>query len=237
MISSTALNLAKKRVRGKRIIDPTKNIPRKIKRTLNKITPFCFSTMINGSHPLDEYLKLNASKGIKETIFKRLEKTARKWNVTIPENFGCLPKIPKLELLDALQTTGNYSLFLQAINIGELNDLVKQRNITALIPADVPFQEYLEKELQTTPENFFTDKEKVRSLVKQHILPGYITARKFKRLANTQLSSFEEGKEIRLSEDTDDDDKPIYKFKNANILQTDWKIENGLIHVVDRLFV
>jgi len=237
--SSTALQFAKKRkgIFSKRINDPVKTIPRRIKLALNKITPYSFAELASGDVPVDHlkvFLKYNNTEGLRENMFRRLQKTARMLHLLpFPRN----PTDQFPILADALRTAGNYSLFLQAINIAELNDLVTQKNITALIPADVPFQEYLDKELQTTPEEFFTDKEKVRSLVKQHILPGYITVKKFRRFINRPLLSYEKGKEIKLSEAKDDHNKPIFKFQDANVLKLNWKVFNGVIHVIDKLFI
>lgn len=116
----------KRRVRGKRIPDPQKNIPRKIKRSLKTIesTEFeqlmhdprldgilieLFQTFFFSKHQIIGFLK-NTTIGIKTTLFKRLEQKARKFNITIPAGFGKRPPLIKIPFWKSVEANGNYTV-------------------------------------------------------------------------------------------------------------------------------
>lgn len=88
--------------------------------------------------------------------------------------------------------------------------------------------------------------------MKHHILHGYITRQKFKNFLDTPLVSYLEGQTVKLkklsdsADSGDDKDKknkskkkpqPLYSIQNAQIKKSDWKVENGLIHVIDKAFI
>lgn len=105
-----------------------------------------------------------------------------------------------------------------------------------MIPRDDIITDYLTNQLHTTPETFFADKEQVVSFVKQHVLPGYITLKKLKRFTTIPLPNFA-GAGLKVKEEKTENLKlPLYLLQGANILKSDWKVDNGIIHVIDKMF-
>ncbi len=136
--------------------------------------------------------------------------------------------------------------------------LVEQRNITVLLPSDETIETHLTTTLKQTPDEFFSNLEKVTAFVKHHILHGYITKQKFKRFVDTPLMSYLDGQTVKLKKLSDGDDgqsggegdekkkkkakqnkksSPVYSIQSAQIKKVDWRIENGLIHVIDQAFI
>ncbi|RWS25046.1 transforming growth factor-beta-induced protein ig-h3-like isoform X4 [Leptotrombidium deliense] len=140
---------------------------------------------------------------------------------------------PQANLMTALNSSRDFSIFAKLIKIAGLDSKLKDESgpFTILIPKDATINEQISA---NKLEEYMNDPKKAMKLVQKHIIPDFLccsgvsqmpllfSLQQFRTMDGSSISAYRdfEGK---------------IKFGASTVKKCDWLAENGVIHVIDRV--
>lgn len=127
------------------------------------------------------------------------------------------------DILDTLAADGSFQTLLSMLKMADLADLLKEPGpFTLFAPDDDAFK-------RVNVEEITSDREKLVSLLTYHMVDGELTAAEIARDEQLMTSNgksltilLEEGQQV---------------IDNAKYVKTDIKCSNGIIHVINNVFL
>ena len=132
------------------------------------------------------------------------------------------------DIVDTAVAAGSFKTLAAAAGAAGLVDALKGEGpFTVFAPTDEAFAKLPEGTLESLlkPEN----KDKLVAILKYHVVPGAVMAKDVVKLEKAKTA---QGKNIRIKVA---DGK--VKVNNANVVKTDVKSLNGVIHVIDKVIL
>lgn len=133
----------------------------------------------------------------------------------------------KYDLIETANNTGNFRIFLQALEAAGLNDNLKETGpYTVLAPVDDAFI----KLPQTKLHDLFKigNRPSLRSLLSNHIIAGDLPSRELKRHDDIRSMN---GEELRIESRTG------LWVNEAQVVTPDLKASNGVLHGIDTVLI
>ena len=137
------------------------------------------------------------------------------------------------DIVDTAVAAGSFKTLAKAATAAGLIDTLKGKGpFTVFAPTDEAFAK-LEKAHPGTiatllkPEN----KEKLVAILTYHVVPGTVLAADVVKLKNRTKVKTVEGKSITVG------NKHGVRIDNANVIKTDIRCSNGVIHVIDAVLI
>ena len=126
----------------------------------------------------------------------------------------------KYDLVETANQTGNFRLFLQALEAASLKDTLKETGpYTILAPVDDAFIELPQTRLHDLFKS--ENRDSLQSLLSNHIIAGNLPSRELKR--HDELRSVN-GEQLRI------ESRAGLWVNEAQIITPDVKASNGVIH-------
>lgn len=127
------------------------------------------------------------------------------------------------DILSTLKEDGSFTTLLAALNKAGLEDQLNGAGpITLFAPNDQAFS-------RISIENLESDPDKLKSTLTYHIVEEQIDQAGIEATENIYTLN---GKQLTVHLDVGQ-----YKIDNANLVFTDIRCSNGLIHVIDNVFL
>ena len=129
-----------------------------------------------------------------------------------------------MDVVDTAVKSGNFTTLVAAIQAAELAETLKGPGpFTVFAPTDEAFKKLPEGTVEELlkPEA----KEKLRAILKFHVVPGKVMAADVQPMEAETLQGAKAN--VEVAEDGS------VKFAGANVTQTDIQATNGVIHVID----
>jgi len=133
----------------------------------------------------------------------------------------------KYDLVETANQTGNFRIFLQALDAAGLNDALKETGpFTILAPVDDAFI----KMPQTKLHDLFRseNRDSLRSLLKHHIVAGNLSSRELKRHDEVTVMN---GERLRI------ESRAGLWANEAQVITPDHKASNGVLHGIDTVLM
>jgi uncharacterized surface protein with fasciclin (FAS1) repeats len=133
----------------------------------------------------------------------------------------------KYDVIETATKSGNFRVFLQALETAGLNDVLKTNGpYTVFAPIDDAFV----KMAQTKREDLFKPKNKHRlqSLLMHHIVPGNLPSSELKRLDEVRTAG---GDELKI------ESRMGLWINEAQVLTTDLMASNGIVYAIDTVLM
>jgi uncharacterized surface protein with fasciclin (FAS1) repeats len=133
----------------------------------------------------------------------------------------------KYDLVETANHTGNFRIFLQALEAAGLNDTLKETGpYTILAPVDDAFI----KMPQTKLHDLFKteNRDSLQALLKNHIIAGNIPSRELKRHDDVRSMN---GEELRI------ESRAGLWVNEAQVVTPDLKASNGILHGIDTVLM
>ena len=133
----------------------------------------------------------------------------------------------KYDLIETANNTGNFRIFLQALEAAGLNDNLKETGpYTVLAPVDDAFI----KLPQTKLHDLFkiANRGSLLSLLSYHIIAGDLPSRELKR--HDEMRSMN-GEELRI------ESRASLWVNEAQVVTPDLKASNGVLHGIDTVLI
>lgn len=125
------------------------------------------------------------------------------------------------DLIETASTSGSLKTFIAAVKTADLTEKLKEAGpYTIFAPIDSAFQNLPPGEL----DSLLKDKAKLAEVLKYHIIPGEITVAEVKP---GEIKTIE-GKTLTLTSDNG-----MVTVNGADVIQSDVKADNGIIHEID----
>lgn len=133
-------------------------------------------------------------------------------------------------IIDILKKDTDFSILLQYIKAAGLEaKLSGEGEMTLFAPTNDAFEELEEDGCEL--KELLEDKEELKRIVLYHVLPKKLTTREmFKN--RIEFATTAEGDEV----DIDVDEDATY-VNDAEIIQPDMHVSNGIIHVIDAVLI
>jgi uncharacterized surface protein with fasciclin (FAS1) repeats len=133
----------------------------------------------------------------------------------------------KYDLVKTANNTGNFRIFLQALEAAGLNDNLKGTGpYTVLAPVDDAFIKLPQTELH---DLFKTEnRDALRSLLSNHIIAGNLPSRELKRHDDIRSMN---GEELRI------ESRVGLWVNEAQVVTPDLKASNGVLHGIDTVLM
>lgn len=134
----------------------------------------------------------------------------------------------KKDIVDTAVGAGSFNTLVAAVTAADLVDTLKSEGpFTVFAPTDEAFGKLPEGTVESLlkPEN----KEKLQAILLYHVVPGRVMAADVVKLSSAktandmQLAIMVDGKTVKVN--------------NAQVIQTDIKTSNGVIHVIDTVML
>jgi transforming growth factor-beta-induced protein len=120
---------------------------------------------------------------------------------------------------------GNFKILVKAIQeAGLIDTLSNDGPFTVFAPNDQAFAKLSKK----TVENLFSDKEKLTNILTYHVVLNKVMSKQVINIKNTTTVN---GKSLCICT------KNGVKIDKANVIITDIKCSNGVIHVIDQVLI
>ena len=132
------------------------------------------------------------------------------------------------DIVDTAVSAGNFKTLAAALNAAGLVDTLKGKGpFTVFAPTDEAFGKLPEGTVETLlkPEN----KDKLIAVLTYHVVPGKVMAADVVKLSSAKTV---QGSEVRIAVS---DGK--VRVDDANVVATDIKAGNGVIHVIDSVIL
>ena len=131
----------------------------------------------------------------------------------------------KKDIVDTAVAAGSFNTLATALKEAGLIDTLKGDGpFTVFAPTDEAFAKIPADQLQA----ILADKEKLTSILTYHVVPGKVLAEDVVKLSSAKTV---QGSEASIST------KDGVKVDNANVVKTDIKASNGVIHVIDSVIL
>ncbi|CAN5181671.1 hypothetical protein BH09SUM1_BH09SUM1_13540 [soil metagenome] len=128
-------------------------------------------------------------------------------------------------LLSTLERAGNFTIFLKAIEKGEMKDKLKKNEYTIFAPTDAAFARIPAEKLTALLNN----RDAIRNVVRRHVVEGKLSAADIAKKGALENLEKEFLPIERRSDRT--------RVNGATVLQADVPANNGKVHVVNTVFV
>jgi uncharacterized surface protein with fasciclin (FAS1) repeats len=141
--------------------------------------------------------------------------------------FSAVAAKPK-DIVDTAVAAGSFKTLVAAVKAADLVKTLKGKGpFTVFAPTDEAFAKLPKGTLEDLlkPEN----KEKLVGILTYHVVPGKVMAADVVKLSKAKTV---QGSEVKI---TVDDGK--VKVDDANVVKTDIKCANGVIHVIDAVIL
>lgn len=126
-------------------------------------------------------------------------------------------------ILDTLVADGSFQTLLEMLQMAGLADMLREPGpITLFAPDDDAFK-------RVNIEEITADKEKLVLLLTYHVVQGKLTAAE---IARDELLLTSSGKSLTVQLE-----EGIQVIDNAKYVKTDIECSNGIIHVIDNVFL
>ncbi len=134
----------------------------------------------------------------------------------------------KKDIVDTAVGAGSFNTLVAAVTAADLVDTLKSEGpFTVFAPTDEAFGKLPEGTVESLlkPEN----KEKLQAILLYHVVPGNVMAADVVKLSSAktandmQLAIMVDGKTVKVND--------------AQVIQTDIKTSNGVIHVIDTVLI
>jgi uncharacterized surface protein with fasciclin (FAS1) repeats len=132
------------------------------------------------------------------------------------------------DIVDTAVAAGNFKTLAAALKAADLVETLKGKGpFTVFAPTDEAFEKLPKGTLEDLlkPEN----KAKLTAILTYHVVPGKVMAADVVKLEKAKTV---QGSEVKI---TVDDGK--VKVDDANVVKTDIKCKNGVIHVIDAVIL
>ena len=130
----------------------------------------------------------------------------------------------KKDIVDTAASTGDFNTLVTAVKAAELVETLKGKGpFTVFVPTDEAFGKLPHGTLEDLlkPEN----KGKLASILTYHVVPGKVMAADVVNLSHAKTVN---GQSLSIKTYGN-----TVKVDNANVIKTDIKCSNGVIHVID----
>ncbi len=130
-----------------------------------------------------------------------------------------------LDIVDTAVKAGDFNTLVKALQMAELSDALKSAGpFTVFAPTDAAFAKLPKGELAALLAN----KAKLAEVLKYHVVPGAVKA--------ADVSKMTSAKTLLGQSVTIDASKGV-KVDGANVVATDIRCSNGIIHVIDTVIL
>jgi uncharacterized surface protein with fasciclin (FAS1) repeats len=130
------------------------------------------------------------------------------------------------DIVDVAVAAGSFTTLAKALEVAGLVETLKGDGpFTVFAPTDEAFA----KVPKATLEALLADKEKLTAVLTYHVVPGKVMAEKVVKLSSATTVN---GQDVSI---TVKDGKVM--VDNANVVKTDIKASNGVIHVIDSVIL
>ena len=131
---------------------------------------------------------------------------------------------PKATILEAAVTSGLFTTLTRALEDTHLDDLLNEAGpFTLFAPTDVAFAKMSPADLQA----LLADKPRLRAILSSHIVASKVRAPR-ERVPNTVTAI--DGRKLTMAVR-----QGYYKVNDAQIVKTNLRASNGVIHAIDSL--
>jgi uncharacterized surface protein with fasciclin (FAS1) repeats len=137
-------------------------------------------------------------------------------------------KAGKLDIVDTAMMNGQFNTLAKALEAAGLTETLKGKGpFTVFAPTDAAFAALPKGTLEDLlkPEN----REKLQQVLTYHVVPGKVMA---KQVLTLKEAKTVEGESLKVMQDNGG-----VMVNNANVVKTDIKTKNGVIHVIDRVLI
>ena len=133
---------------------------------------------------------------------------------------------PKANVLEAVESAGDFKILGQALRDAHLDDMLSEKGpFTLFAPTDGAFAKMPSADLRT----LLADPVRLRCLLSYHIVASKIRAPR-ERVPNTATAI--DGRTLTMSVR-----QGSYKVNEAQIVRTNLRASNGVIHALDTLLM
>ncbi len=133
----------------------------------------------------------------------------------------------KYDVIETATRSGNFRVFLQALETAGLNDILKTNGpYTVFAPIDDAFirMPQTKRDAVFKPEN----KHRLQSLLMHHIAPGMLPSSELKRLDEVHTAG---GDELTI------ESRMGLWINEAQVVTTDLMASNGILHAIDTVLM
>lgn len=137
-------------------------------------------------------------------------------------------KAGKLDIVDTAMMDGQFTTLGKALEAAGLTETLKGKGpFTMFAPTDAAFAALPKGTLEDLlkPEN----REKLQQVLTYHVVPGKVMA---KQVLTLKEAKTVEGDSLKVMQDNGG-----VMVNNANVVKTDIKTKNGVIHIIDRVLI
>ena len=133
----------------------------------------------------------------------------------------------KYDLVETANRTGNFRIFLQALEAAGLNDTLKETGpYTILAPVDDAFVKLPQSKLHDLFKS--ENRDSLRSLLRNHIIAGNLPSQELKQ--HDEMRSMN-GDELRI------ESRAGLWLNEAQVITPDLKASNGMLHAIDTVLM
>ena len=130
-----------------------------------------------------------------------------------------------MDIVDTAVSAGSFNTLVTAVKAAGLVDTLKGKGpFTVFAPTDEAFAKIPKKDLDA----LLNDKEALTRVLTYHVVPGKVMAADVVKLSSADTV---EGHSIAI------DASSGVKVNDANVVKTDIKTSNGVIHVIDTVLI
>ncbi len=134
-------------------------------------------------------------------------------------------KMSSMDIVDTAASAGSFNTLVTAVKAAGLVDTLKGEGpFTVFAPTDEAFAKIPKKDLDA----LLNDKEALTRVLTYHVVPGKVMAADVVKLSSADTV---EGQAITI------DTSSGVKVNDANVVKTDIKTSNGVIHVIDTVLI
>ena len=133
---------------------------------------------------------------------------------------------PKANLVEAAASSGHFETFARALRDTHLDDMLSEKGpFTVFAPTDSAFAKMPRAELQS----LLADKARLRSVLSYHIVASKVRAPR-EHVSNTATAV--DGRKLTMTVR-----QGYYKVNETQIVKTNLRASNGVIHAIDSLLL
>lgn len=133
---------------------------------------------------------------------------------------------PKATILEAAASAGRFKTFVRALRDAHLDDMLSEKGpFTVFAPTDEAFAKMPSEDLRA----LLADKARLRSVLSYHIVASKVRA---PRESAPNTATAVDGRKLTMTVR-----QGLYKVNDAQIVKTNLRASNGVIHAIDSLLL